>query len=195
MGIILASASPRRREILTMLGVKDMRIIPAVGDELVPENVPPEEIVRALALAKAREVAPLAREDEAVIAADTIVYHKGRIFGKPHSRREAEDMLRELSGDTHSVFTGIAVIKNDRELCRAEETKVSFRPLSEDEISAYIDSGEPMDKAGAYGAQGLASIFVQGIEGDFFNVMGLPVCLLDSMLRQFGMAFLSTMQA
>ena len=195
MGIILASASPRRREILTMLGVKDMRIIPAVGDELVPENVPPEEIVRALALAKAREVAPLAREDEAVIAADTIVYHKGRIFGKPHSRREAEDMLRELSGDTHSVFTGIAVIKNDRELCRAEETKVSFRPLREDEISAYIDSGEPMDKAGAYGAQGLASIFVQGIEGDFFNVMGLPVCLLDSMLRQFGMAFLSTMQA
>ena len=195
MGIILASASPRRREILTMLGVKDMRIIPAVGDELVPENVPPEEIVRALALAKAREVAPLAREDEAVIAADTIVYHKGRIFGKPHSRREAEDMLRELSGDTHSVFTGIAVIKNGRELCRAEETKVSFRPLSEDEISAYIDSGEPMDKAGAYGAQGLASIFVQGIEGDFFNVMGLPVCLLDSMLGQFGMAFLSTMQA
>lgn len=190
MDIILASASPRRKEILEMLGVKNMRIIPAVGEESAPENAAPDEIVRALALEKAREVAVQAAPGETVIAADTIVWHKGRLFGKPHSEAEAVAMLSELSGDTHAVYTGVALIRDGQELSAAEETKVRFRPIPLDEIEAYVKSGEPMDKAGAYGAQGRASVFVEGIEGDFFNVMGLPVCLLDSMLKKLGLSLI-----
>ena len=190
MDIILASASPRRKEILEMLGVKNMRIIPAVGEEKAPEHAAPEEIVRSLALEKAREVAVQAAAGETVIAADTIVWHKGRIFGKPHSEAEALSMLKELSGQTHTVYTGVALIRDGQELSAAEETSVRFRPISTEEIEAYVKSGEPMDKAGAYGAQGRASVFVEGIEGDFFNVMGLPVCLLDSMLKKLGLSLI-----
>ena len=188
MKIILASASPRRKEILEMLGVKDMRIIPAVGEEQPPRGAGPADTVIALALAKAREVACQAAEDETVIAADTIVWHEGRILGKPRSREEAASMLASLSGNTHTVYTGVAVISGGREISGAEETSVSFRPLTAEEIESYISTGEPMDKAGAYGAQGRASVFVQGIRGDFFNVMGLPVCLLDGMLKKLGMS-------
>ena len=190
MSMILASASPRRKEILEMLGVKDMRIIPAKGEERVPENASPAQIVRALALQKGREVAAAAGEGEIVIAADTIVWHENRIYGKPHSEAEAVAMLSALSGKTHTVYTGVAVIKDGVELSEAEETKVHFRPISDGEIRAYVKCGEPMDKAGAYGAQGRASVFVQGIEGDFFNVMGLPVCLLDSMLKKIGLSLI-----
>ena len=190
MNIILASASPRRKEILEMLGVKNMRIIPAVGEENAPAETEPSKIVCALALEKAREVAAKARPGETVIAADTIVWHNGRVFGKPHSEAEAESMLSSLSGDTHAVYTGVAIIRDGEELCQAEETKVRFRTVSQSEIAAYVASGEPMDKAGAYGAQGRASVFVEGIEGDFFNVMGLPVCLLDSMLKKLGLSLI-----
>ena len=190
MDIILASASPRRKEILEMLGVKNMRIIPAVGEEKAPADTEPAGIVRALALEKAREVAAKAAPGETVIAADTIVWHNGRLFGKPHSEAEAVAMLSELSGDTHAVYTGVALIRDGQELCAAEETKVRFRPIPMEEIEAYVASGEPMDKAGAYGAQGRASVFVEGIEGDFFNVMGLPVCLLDSMLKKLGLSLI-----
>lgn len=190
MDILLASASPRRKEILEMLGVKNMRIIPAQGEENIPENASPDQIVCALALAKARELAPHAAPGETIIAADTIVWHSGRIFGKPHTEAEAAAMLTELSGDSHTVYTGLALIRDGQELSQAEETKVRFRHISEAEIAAYIRSGEPMDKAGAYGAQGKASVFVEGIEGDFFNVMGLPVCLLDSMLKKLGLSLI-----
>ena len=190
MGIILASASPRRKEILQMLGVKDMQIIPAVGEEASIPGAKPEALVCALALAKGREVAEKAAEEDVVIAADTIVWYDGRVFGKPHSREEAAAMLSALSGNTHQVYTGVAVICGGRELCEAEESKVHFRPIPPEEIEAYVGTGEPMDKAGAYGAQGVASVFVKGIEGDFFNVMGLPVCRLDSMLRKLGKGFL-----
>ena len=190
MGIILASASPRRKEILQMLGVKDMQIIPAVGEEASIPGAKPEALVCALALAKGREVAEKAAEEDVVIAADTIVWYDGRVFGKPHSREEAAAMLSALSGNTHQVYTGVAVICGGRELSEAEESKVHFRPIPPEEIEAYVDTGEPMDKAGAYGAQGVASVFVKGIEGDFFNVMGLPVCRLDSMLRKLGKGFL-----
>lgn len=186
MNMILASASPRRREILQMLGVKDLIVIPAQGEECVPKNASPEEIVTSLALGKAGEVAAQAKPGDLVIGADTIVWHEDRVFGKPHSREEAAEMLRALSGKTHRVYTGVAVIRDGKTLCRAEESKVRFRTLEEQEIQSYIDSGEPMDKAGAYGAQGLASVFVRGIEGDFFNVMGLPVCVLYEMLKEFG---------
>lgn len=176
MSIILASGSPRRREIMEMLGVADLKIIPAVGEEVIVPGTPPAEIVSSLSRAKCDEVAANCGDDDIVVAADTIVWHNGRVFGKPADRETAAAMLRELSGTGHTVFTGVTV----------EQTEVFFRVLSEREIQAYIDTGEPMDKAGAYGAQGLASLFVEGIDGDFFNVMGLPVCTLGKMLREQG---------
>ena len=110
--------------------------------------------------------------------------------GKPHSRQQAVEMLRSLSGRTHQVYTGVSVIHAGRELLEYEMSRVSFRPLSEEEIQRYVDTGEPMDKAGAYGAQGKAALFVRGIEGDFFNVMGLPLCRLGEMLKEQGVGLL-----
>ena len=190
MSVILASASPRRKELLEMLGIKDMLIIPARGEETVPENVGGDRVVEALALQKCREVAAERDAEDIVIAADTIVWVDGEIFGKPHSAEEAAGMLRRLSGRAHQVYTGVAVIRGGREICRSEMSEVFFRQLSDSEISAYIATGEPMDKAGAYGAQGKAAVFVRAIHGDFFNVMGLPLCLLDSMLTELGASIL-----
>ena len=190
MSIILASSSPRRRTLLEMLGVKDLIVIPARGEEKAGDGLAPDELVMSLAAAKAREVAPAAKTGDAVIGADTIVCLSGRIFGKPHTRSEAAEMLLQLSGREHEVFTGVCVIKDGRELCRAERSVVHFRELGADEIEAYIATGEPMDKAGAYGAQGKGALFVRGIEGDFFTVMGLPLCLLGEMLKEQGVGLL-----
>lgn len=190
MAIVLASGSPRRRELLEMLGVKDMRIVPAKGGEHPPEGALPGELVEALAAAKGREVAALFGADDVIIAADTIVCFEGRVFGKPHSRSEAVSMLRALSGNTHRVYTGVWVRRGECELCEHEATDVHFRELAEAEIERYVDSGEPMDKAGAYGAQGKAALFVRGIDGDFFNVMGLPLCRLGEMLKKQGVVLL-----
>lgn len=190
MDIVLASGSPRRRELLQMLGVKELRGIPAVGEELAPAGLEPGELVKFLASHKAREVAALCGEDDLIIAADTIVWHQGHVFGKPHSPEEAVDMLRSLSGCSHQVFTGVSVIRQGRELLEYEMSLVHFRTLDEDEIVRYVATGEPMDKAGAYGAQGKAALFVQGIDGDFFNVMGLPLCRLGQMLKEQGVVLL-----
>ena len=190
MSIVLASGSPRRKELLEMLGIEDMKIIPAKGEEIPPEGAGPAELVAALATAKGREVAAQCAADDVIIAADTIVWHDGRVFGKPHSREQAATMLRSLSGRAHEVYTGVIVIKNGREVSGAERSVVHFRELSEDEIQRYIDTGEPMDKAGAYGAQGKAALFVRSIEGDFFNVMGLPLCRLGAMLKEQGVVLL-----
>ena len=190
MKIVLASGSPRRKELLEMLGVKDMKIIPAVGEESAPDGLSPDELVKVLSAGKAREVAAGCAADETVIAADTIVWVNDRVFGKPHSRAEAVSMLETLSGNTHQVYTGVTIIRGDRELSRSEMSKVTFRTLLPEEIEAYVDSGEPMDKAGAYGAQGKASLFVRGIEGDFFNVMGLPLCTMGQMLGELGISLL-----
>lgn len=190
MDIVLASGSPRRRELLQMLGVKELRVIPAVGEELAPAGLEPGELVKFLASHKAREVAALCGEDDLIIAADTIVWHQGHVFGKPHSPEEAVDMLRSLSGCSHQVFTGVSVIRQGRELLEYEISLVHFRTLDEDEIVRYVATGEPMDKAGAYGAQGKAALFVQGIDGDFFNVMGLPLCRLGQMLKEQGVVLL-----
>ena len=173
-----------------MLGVKDLRILPAKGEELAPEHAGPAELVMALSAAKAREVAAQCGEDDTVVGADTIVWFCGRVYGKPKDRADARRMLRELSGQTHQVFTGVTVIRGDREQSESEMSYVHFRPLTDREIEAYIETGEPMDKAGAYGAQGKAALFVRGIDGDFFNVMGLPLCRLGQMLKMQGVELL-----
>ena len=196
MAIVLASASPRRKELMEQFCGKNLVIVPAEGEEVVPDNVGPGETVEALARGKAREVAARLRakgtgnQEDIVIGADTIVWHEGRIFGKPHSREEAAAMLRSLSGCTHEVYTGVSLIYGDRELTEHEKTAVTFRVMTEKEILDYIATGEPMDKAGAYGAQGLGALFVSSIEGDFFNVMGLPLCRLGLMLKKTGVELL-----
>ncbi len=185
MRLVLASASPRRRDLVKMLGFEDFIIRPADTDENSPA-LPPEESVRHIALQKARKAAEGCREDDLVLAADTLVYLDGSALGKPESQADAKNMLRRLSGVSHTVFTGVALIKAGREETFYEQTRVFFRPISEQEISSYVKTGEPMDKAGAYGAQGLGAVFIERIDGDFFNVMGLPLCRLVPMLRAFG---------
>ncbi len=175
---------------MEMLGVTGLVIRPAVREERADPSLPPPALVMALAAAKAREAAAEAEGDDVVIAADTIVVFGGCVYGKPHSPAEAAEMLRTLSGRTHEVYTGVCVIRNGVELCRADRSAVTFRTLSEGEIERYIQSGEPMDKAGAYGAQGKGALFVERIDGDFFNVMGLPLCLLGEMLKEQGVELL-----
>lgn len=185
MGIVLASASPRRRELLEMLGVKGFKVIPADVDEDI-QDLQPDETVKQIARAKARKVSLESAEEDLIIAADTLVFYGGRALGKPTSTDAAKEMLKSLSGNRHTVYTGVAILQGGREMTFAEQTDVFFRPLSEAEIDDYIKTGEPMDKAGAYGAQGRGAVFIERIEGDFFNVMGLPLCRLVTMLRCFG---------
>lgn len=182
MDIVLASGSPRRRELLEGLGLS-FEICPAKGEEHAPEGAGPAETVQALALAKAEEVAKL-HPQSLVIAADTIVWADDRILGKPRDEAEAVAMLSLLSDNSHEVYTGVAIIFGEKTICQSECTKVFFRRLSQEEIDAYVRTGEPMDKAGAYGIQGRAAMMVQRIEGDYFNVMGLPLCRLGQMLRE-----------
>ena len=191
MEIILASGSPRRRELMEMLCPDRLRILPAVGEESADPALPPDELVKVLSRHKAEEVAArYAAPEDVVIGADTVVALDGQILGKPRDAGDARRMLRALSGRTHSVYTGVTVIRGGTSLSHAERTEVFFRPLSDGEIERYIATGEPMDKAGAYGAQGWASLFVERLEGDFFNVMGLPLCALGQLLKQLGVNLL-----
>ena len=173
-----------------MLELKDLIILPAEGEEREFPGLSGPELVMALASAKAREVAGRCGPGDLVIGADTIVWVDGRPFGKPRDEEDAARMLRCLSGRSHSVYTGVAVCADGTESVSYEESRVRFRELSDEEIRRYIATGEPMDKAGAYGAQGKGSLFVQAIEGDFFNVMGLPLCRLGLMLRDRGVTLL-----
>ena len=175
---------------MRMLGIRDLKILPALGEEAAPGETEPERIVTALAAHKGREVAAKCAPEDVIVAADTMVWHRGRVFGKPRSEAEAADMLRELSGDVNEVYTGLYVRRGEQELSRAVKSRVRFKRLSEEEIAAYIATGEPMDKAGAYGAQGRAALFIEGIEGDFFNVVGLPVYTLGVLLRELGVRLL-----
>ncbi len=190
MHIVLASSSPRRKELMEMLEVPNLKILPAKGEEIPPEHAGPGELVMALSAAKAREVAARCGAEDLIIGADTIVWVDGHAFGKPHSETEAAAMLRRLSGDAHEVYTGVTVICQGRETSEYERSRVIFRPLEEEEIARYIRTGEPMDKAGAYGAQGRGALLVERIEGDFFNVMGLPLCRLGKMLKEQGVNIL-----
>ena len=189
MQMILASASPRRRELLEGLGLK-LTICPAKGEEHPESGLSGGETAKRLSCAKCLEVAAGAGEDDVVIAADTVVCLDDMILGKPADAADAKRMLRALSGRDHRVFTGVTVCRGDRVLSDFEETAVHFRPLTEREIAAYLATGEPMDKAGAYGIQGRASLFVRGIEGDYFNVMGLPLCKLGEMLKEIGISLI-----
>ncbi len=172
--MILASQSPRRRELLSLI-TADFRIIPAKGEENLPDGIAPDEAVLLLSRQKAEEIYA-EYKNETIIAADTVVAIDGQILGKPSSELNAAEMLRLLSGRTHSVYTGVCVISEAGELHSfVEETRVEFHKLSESLIQNYVASGEPMDKAGAYGIQGAGALLVKRIDGCYYNVMGLPV--------------------
>lgn len=188
MSLILASASPRRRELLARFGVP-FTVDPAAGPELPPPGADPAHIVMALSEAKAIETAAR-HPGDLVIGADTIVELGGDILGKPADEADAFRMLRRLSGNEHRVFTGVTLVRGEERLSGAEMTRVFFRDMTDAEIRAYIATGEPMDKAGAYGYQGVAGLFVERIDGDYFNVVGLPLCRLGRMLDSMGVALL-----
>ena len=183
--IILASQSPRRRELLGRL-VPEFEVMADSAEEVMIPGERPEDTVRRLARQKAEHVAGRAGRDALVVAADTVVALDNRILGKPRDAAEAFSMLSALSGNTHRVYTGLAVMDAaaGRAAVELEATEVRFRALSEAEIRAYIRSGEPMDKAGAYGIQELGALFVEGIAGDYFNVVGLPLCRLGKILKE-----------
>jgi MAF protein len=181
MRIILASTSPRRRELMDLMGLR-YEILAPEGEEIFDPALSPQNLVQHLARQKGENVAARTDGDALVIAADTVVALGSRILGKPRDRADAIAMLTGLSGRAHSVFTGVCMFGQGKIVVESEETLVHMRPLSEAEIAAYVDSGEPMDKAGAYGIQGRASLFIPRIEGDYFNVMGFPVCRIGRML-------------
>lgn len=186
MKIILASQSPRRRQLLEQMGFIDFIVRPAQGEELADPSLDPGALVEALSRQKALEISAAANGEDLIIAADTVVAVDGQVLGKPHSTQQAHQMLSALSGREHTVYTGVTVCRGDQILTQHEATAVRFRPLTDQEIDAYIATGEPMDKAGSYGIQGRGALLVEGISGDYFNVVGLPVCRLGCMLTQFG---------
>lgn len=188
MNLILASASPRRQALLRGLGLEFSIRCADIDETMDPARGAAAEVAR-VSRAKAEAVAADAG-DAIVIAADTIVCVDDSILGKPSDAAQAAEMLRLLSGRAHQVRTGVTVRSAAKTRTEVVTTEVCFRSLSEAEIAAYIATGEPMDKAGAYGIQGLAAIFAEGIRGDYFNVMGLPLCRLSEMLREFGVAVL-----
>lgn len=181
--IILASASPRRKELMELAGY-DFEVICADIVEVVPEKATPQEAVMSLALQKAQAVAAEHKE-AVVIGSDTVVALDGKILGKPHSEQEACEMLRSLSGRTHKVFTGVAIVCGGKVKNFFDETDVEFYSLGDDEIKKYVATGEPTDKAGAYGIQGKGSVLVKRINGDFFSVMGLPIAKLYREMSDF----------
>ena len=188
MKLILASQSPRRQELLGKLGI-DFEIQVPDADEQMDQTDDPARQVAAVSLRKAQAVR--SEPDDVVIAADTIVVCDGKILGKPQSPEHAAQMLRMLSGRAHQVMTGLTVLHGCRQESCTEITTVHFKPLTDREIARYVSSGDPMDKAGAYGIQSGATMFVEGIEGDYFNVVGLPLCRLYKVLQTVAPAILT----
>lgn len=191
MNLILASGSPRRRELLERIGL-NFTVQVADADETLLPNLDPKDQVIRLSQIKARAVAEEINcpEDAVILAADTVVVLEGEILGKPRDETHAKEMLAALSGRDHQVLTGITVRRGQRVVSHCEETAVHFRPLTQGEIDAYVATKEPMDKAGAYGIQGYAALFVDKLNGDYYNVMGLPVCAAAMLLRDFGLPLL-----
>lgn len=185
LDVILASASPRRRELLSLI-FGEFRVIPSgFNESLVPAELAPPEHVLYSSLMKARDISASFPES-LVIGADTIVVIDEAIQGKPRDAADATRMLRMLSGRTHQVYTGVAVIQGETERAEVECTAVTFRELSDENISRYIASGEPMDKAGAYAIQGKGAVLIKSISGCYPNVVGLPLYTLSMMLAKFG---------
>ena len=181
--IVLGSASPRRKELLEQIGVEFE--IKTSDKEEIYESIIPTEIVQELEEAEGNVI------DTIVIGADTVVVHDNKILGKPSDEAEAFHMLKSLAGDTHQVYTGVAMLVygedgEAKEICHAERTEVFVHEMSDEEIRNYIASGEPMDKAGAYGIQGKAAAFIEKIEGDYNNVVGLPIARIYQELKQLG---------
>lgn len=187
--IVLASGSPRRQELLRRIGLTDFDVRVPETEETYPDGLTPAEIVAYISREKADAAAALCAPEELVITADTMVFLEEQRLGKPKDEADALRMLTALQGRTHTVRTGVTVRQGDRSLTEVEATAVTFRPATEAELLGYIRTGEPMDKAGAYGVQGKGALLVERLEGDFFNVMGLPVLRLSRMLGQFGVSF------
>ena len=186
--ILLASGSPRRQELLRRIGVTDFTVAAPDVDESYPDHLTPQEIVQYISHKKSLAVA--SSPDDIVITADTMVFLDDEKLGKPRDEAHALQMLTALQGRKHTVCTGVTVRQGETVLTRCQSTDVYFRTAAQAELLAYIRSGEPMDKAGAYGVQGQGALLVDRIDGDFFNVMGLPVMLLSQMLREFGVNLL-----
>lgn len=185
---ILASGSPRRKEILAAAGLKYMVLVPNADEESVPKDLPIDIYVQELAMLKAAAAAKAAvtRKEAIIIAADTIVTIDGEILGKPRDETDAFNMLKRLSGRGHEVYTGYCLLreKDAFTVCGSVKTQVFFKMLDDDMIWRYIATGEPMDKAGAYGIQGRGALLTEKIDGDYFNVVGLPISAVSDTLRK-----------
>ena len=171
--IILASASPRRKEILERADLK-FDVMPSDAQEITTKTAP-NEVVMELASIKAKDIYKKSEKQSMIVGADTVVAYQGQILGKPTDKADAKRMLTMLSGQTHEVYTGVCVIEDGKTKTFYEETKVTFYEISDEQINHYIKTGEPMDKAGSYGIQGKAAVFIKGIEGDYYNVVGFPI--------------------
>ena len=181
MQLILASQSPRRKELLGLFGIPFTIRVADIDETMDPSLPAREEVAR---VSRLKALATPRCDSDVVVAADTIVVCRGRVLGKPHSGAEAKQMLQLLSGRDHQVMTGVTVLAGERAVTFTEITDLHFRPLSDREIDRYIATGEPMDKAGAYGIQGGAALFCEKMAGDYYNVMGLPVCRLGQVLKE-----------
>lgn len=188
--IVLASGSPRRRELLERIGLTDFVVRVPEVEESFPGGLPPQEVVSYISREKAEAAAKLCGPGDIVITADTMVFLDDQRLGKPRDEAHALEMLTALQGRRHTVCTGVTLLQGAKRLTQSESTDVFFRSATEEELRRYIATGEPMDKAGAYGVQGRGALLVERLEGDFFNVMGLPVLRLARMLERFGVSLL-----
>ena len=187
--VILASGSPRRKELLELIGV-DFKIITSNKEEVIT-SINPEEVVKELSCMKAEDVAEGVNGPAIILGADTVVSHGGRILGKPKDAEDAVNMIRSFAGEDHFVYTGVCIIKKEadgsvKKISFAEGTRVTVYPMTEEEIKRYVASGEPMDKAGAYAIQGLFAPYIKGIEGDYYNIVGFPIAGIYQKLKEEG---------
>ena len=192
MQLILASASPRRKELLGLYGIPFTVRAADIDETMDPDKPPFDEVAR---LSREKALAVSREPEDVVVAADTIVVCGGIVLGKPKDEAQAIEMLGLLSGRAHQVMTGCTVLRGQKDETFTEVTDIHFRPLSPGEIRRYVATGEPMDKAGAYGIQGGAALFCQRMEGDYYNVMGLPVCALGQVLKQIAPEWMEDQQA
>ena len=192
MQLILASASPRRKELLGLYGIPFTVRAADIDETMDPDKPPFDEVAR---LSREKALAVPREPEDVVVAADTIVVCDGIVLGKPRDEAQAIEMLSLLSGRAHQVMTGCTVLRGQKDETFTEVTDIHFRPLSPGEIRRYVATGDPMDKAGAYGIQGGAALFCQRMEGDYYNVMGLPVCALGQVLKQIAPEWMEEQQA